>query len=248
MKFKTMKTPLSVEEIASLKASAVFLEKQKRGKPAQFSVRFLVVGGKVSADDLRSAAALAKRYGDGTVHLTTRQGFEIPHVPYGKLDAFRKAAAEAGLKQALSGPCVRSITACPGTWCRFGSIDTQAIAQMIFRKFGKRGNLPHKFKIAVGGCRHCCSKPQENDLGVMGSGGCFILFAGGMAGKTPRWGDKLPAVIKTKKELLETIGHVIAWYSACGNPKERFGATIERAGLENLLRYLAERQNVSAGQ
>jgi dissimilatory sulfite reductase (desulfoviridin) alpha/beta subunit len=241
---KKTKHKITDEEIAELKADAIFIEKSRK----KFSVRFLVVGGKVSADDLRSAAALAKRYGDGTVHLTTRQGFEIPHVPYEKLNAIRKAAAKSGLKQALSGPCVRGITACPGTWCKFGSIDTQATARAIFKKFGKRDGLPHKFKIAVGGCRHCCSKPQENDLGVMGSGSGFTLFVGGMAGKTPRWGDKLPALVKTKQELLETIGHIIAWYSAHGSTKERFGATIEKFGLDNLLNYLEWKLNPAAGK
>lgn len=29
-------------------------------------------------------------------------------------------------------------------------------------------NLPHKFKIAVGGCPNNCVKPNLNDLGVIG--------------------------------------------------------------------------------
>ncbi|GHT32109.1 NAD(P)/FAD-dependent oxidoreductase [Planctomycetales bacterium] len=237
-----MKHKISEEEIASLKSDGIFIEKDKK----QFSVRFLVVGGNVSADTLSNAAVFAKRYGDGMVHLTTRQSFEIPHVPYEKLDAIRKAAAKVGLKQALSGPCVRGITACPGTWCKLGSIDTQATAQAIFRKFAKCNGLPHKFKIAVAGCGHCCSKPQENDLGVMGTGGNYAVFVGGMAGKTPRWGNELPTVIKTRKELLDLIKHVIDWYSTYGSPKERFGAAIEKLGLDNLLNYLEGKRNLFA--
>ncbi|MDR3183392.1 MAG: hypothetical protein LBT89_10855 [Planctomycetaceae bacterium] len=227
---------ITPEEITALKASAIFAEKDKQ----HFSARFLVVGGLYSAEKLRTAAALAKRYGSGEVHFTTRQGFEIPHIPYAKLQRFREAVKKTPLEPARSGACVRGITACPGTYCKFGTIDTQGTAQAVFKKFGKRGKLPHKFKIAVGGCRHCCSKPQENDLGIMGVAGAYAIFVGGMAGKTPRWADRLPNTVKTQKELLQIIGKIIDWYAANGNTKERFGAVIERIGLAKLIESLTQ--------
>ncbi|MDR0843252.1 MAG: hypothetical protein LBP68_07535 [Acidobacteriota bacterium] len=229
----TIKTP-TAEEIAALREQAIFAEKDKE----HFSARFLVIGGAVTAEQLRAASTLARRYGDGTLHLTTRQGFEIPHIPYAHLARFQAAVVKTPLQPAKSGKCVRGITACPGSYCKFGSIDTQGMAQAIYRKFGKRNRLPHKFKIAVGGCRHCCSKPQENDVGVMGVAGRYALFVGGMAGKTPRWGDRLPKEFSTQKELLATIGKAIDWYAANGGDKERFGATIERVGLAKLLEAL----------
>ena len=219
------------QEIATLKASGIFAEKGK----THFTVRFLVVGGHLTVEQLNAVARMAKRYGDGSVHLTTRQGIQIPHVPYAKLPLLRKAIEKSGLRSAPSGPCVRAVVACTGTWCRFGLIDTQKIAAEVFRRFGKRNNLPHKFKIAVGGCRHCCAKPQENDLGVMGVPGGYAIFVGGMAGKTPRWGDRLPIVIKDKTTLWKQLGAVIDWYNRQGKPKERFGATIDRIGLQCLL-------------
>ncbi|MDR2170009.1 MAG: hypothetical protein LBP59_07705 [Planctomycetaceae bacterium] len=218
------------QEIAKLKESALFLEKGK----TKFSSRLLVIGGLLTAGQLREIANFATRYGDGTVHLTTRQGVEIPHIPYEKLHLFRRAVDKSSLQPAQSGKCVRAITACPGTYCKFGTIDTQLLAKELFKKFGKRKNLPHKFKIAVSGCKHCCSKPQENDLGVMGVGN-FAVFVGGMAGKTPRWGNRLPFDVKEKSKLFKIINAAIKWYEKNGNIKERFGATIERIGLENLL-------------
>ena len=219
------------DQIVTLKSSGMFAEKDK----AHFSVRFLVVGGFMTAEDLNTIVKLAKKYGDGTVHLTTRQGIEITHVPYEKLSLLQKAVEKSELTLAPSGPCVRSVVACPGTWCKFGLIDTQKIAEEIFKRFGKRNNLPHKFKIAVGGCRHCCAKPQENDLGVMGVAGGYAVFVGGMAGKTPRWADRLPCVVQKKADLWKWIKAVIDWYGKHGHPKERFGATIERMGLQRLL-------------
>ncbi|MDR2346542.1 MAG: hypothetical protein LBE18_10785 [Planctomycetaceae bacterium] len=227
---KKTQTQVSDLEIASLKESALFSEKGK----TKFSSRILVIGGSLTSEQLREIAKFASRYGDGTVHLTTRQGVEIPHIPYEKLPLFRKAIEKSSIKPAQSGKCVRAITACPGSYCKFGTIDTQQLAKEIFKRFGNRKNLPHKFKIAVSGCRHCCSKPQENDLGVMGVGK-FAMFVGGMAGKTPRWGDRLPFDIKEKSKLFNIINAVITWYENNGNDKERFGVTIERLGLTRLL-------------
>jgi len=222
---------ISEQEIATLKSAGMFAEKGK----THFSVRFLVVGGHLTTEQLNTLAKLAKKYGEGVVHLTTRQGIEIPHVPYEKLMPLQKALEKSELKSAPSGPCVRAVVACPGTWCKFGLIDTQKIAGEIFRRFGKKKNLPHKFKIAVGGCRHCCSKPQENDLGVMGTAGGYAIFVGGMAGKTPRWADRLPFIVKDKTALWKLLGAIIGWFEQHGNPKVRFGATIERIGLHRLL-------------
>jgi dissimilatory sulfite reductase (desulfoviridin) alpha/beta subunit len=222
------------EEIAAFKSAGMFAEKDK----THFSVRFLVIGGQLTSENLTDIAKWAKRYGDGLVHLTTRQGVEIPHVSYGKLPLLCKAVEKSDLQSAPSGPCVRSVVACPGTWCRFGLIDTQKIASEIFERFGQRKNLPHKFKIAVGGCRHCCSKPQENDLGLMGVPGGYAVFVGGMAGKTPRWADRLPFVVKDKPTLWKLCRTIINWFDKHGNPKERLGTTIERIGLPCLLNDL----------
>jgi len=234
---QSAKTNISDAEIAELKESAIFAEKDR----THFSVRFLAVGGLMTPEKLRELADFAERFGNGTVHLTTRQGAEIPHVPYEKLAALKKSLANSTLEPARSGACVRSITACPGGYCKFSGIDTQRLAADLFKRFGNRNNLPHKFKIAVCGCSHCCSKPHENDLGVMGEGKNYVIFVGGMAGKTPRWGDRLPFVIRSKTVLFRLVDAVIQWYSQNGNEKERFGAAIERIGLTRFIADLEER-------
>jgi dissimilatory sulfite reductase (desulfoviridin) alpha/beta subunit len=79
--------------------------------------------------------------------------------------------AEQGLHFGGTGAKVRPITACKGTTCVYGNIDTQALAKVIFDKFyiGMRDvKLPHKFKIGVGGCPNSCMKPSLNDVGIEG--------------------------------------------------------------------------------
>ena len=66
---------------------------------------------------------------------------------------------------------MRPIVSCKGTTCVFGLIDTFALSEKIHERFYKGYHsvkLPHKFKIAVGGCPNNCVKPDINDLGIIG--------------------------------------------------------------------------------
>ena len=60
---------------------------------------------------------------------------------------------------------------CKGTTCQYGLIDTFDLSEKLHERFyvGYHGvELPHKFKIAVGGCPNMCVKPDLNDLGIVG--------------------------------------------------------------------------------
>jgi anaerobic sulfite reductase subunit C len=58
-------------------------------------------------------------------------------------------------------------------------------------------------------------------------------------GKHPRWGDVLPLDIASEERLFEIVESVIDWFSAEGAAGERFGATIDRVGLDRLVQYLS---------
>lgn len=78
---------------------------------------------------------------------------------------------DAGLETGGTGSKVRPVVSCKGTTCQYGLIDTFAISEEIHERFYKGYHdvkLPHKFKIAVGGCPNNCVKPDLNDLGVIG--------------------------------------------------------------------------------
>jgi dissimilatory sulfite reductase (desulfoviridin) alpha/beta subunit len=106
---------------------------------------------------------------------------------------------------------------------------------------GTRNELPHKFKIGIAGCRNGCTKPNENDLGVMGRAKGFTVFVGGKMGKQPRWANVLPLDITHEDRLFEVVDAILDWFAATANAGERFGSTIDRVGLEKLLEHLAHR-------
>ncbi len=133
-----------------------------------FSLRLKIIAGRVEASQLPKLAEVAEKYGKGYVHLTTRQGVEIPFIQLKDVDAVKRELAEVGLTPGVCGPRVRTIIACQGnTLCPYGLVNAEEIgAKADQRYYGKE--LPHKFKLAFTGCINSCAKPQENDFGSMG--------------------------------------------------------------------------------
>lgn len=136
-----------------------------------FSARVITVNGKLSAEQFRLLADAAEQYGNGTLTLTSRMTVEVQGIPFEKIDGFVAALKEGGMSVGGTGPKVRPIVSCKGTTCQFGLIDTFALSEKIHYEFYEKYHgvvLPHKFKIAVGGCPNNCVKPDLNDLGIIG--------------------------------------------------------------------------------
>lgn len=283
-----------VTDAAELKANGIMPQKD----PDMVTVRLGVIGGRVDTNKLIAISRIAESYGCDHVHLTTRQGVEIPNVRIDDLEAIRAAFAEVGMAFAGGGPKVRTITACPGGACVNGLIDPQSLALRISERFADAAGLPHKFKIGIAGCPNSCTKPSENDFGIMGieykslcedsctlcgkcvrtckvpgaiaiednrlklndkacvlCGGCvsscptgawkhektaYALFVGGKMGRKPRPADRLPQTAESEEQVLNAIERTILWYRENGKPKERFGITIDRVGLQSLVGYLKD--------
>ncbi len=140
----------------------------KQMQQDHFSLRLSVVGGQVSAGQLAAITEVAEKYGHGYIHLTSRQGIEIPFIKLEDIDEVKEALAKGGAKPGVCGPRVRTITACQGAAvCPNGCIETEELAQELNdRYFGRE--LPHKFKFGITGCQNNCLKAEENDLGIKG--------------------------------------------------------------------------------
>ena len=136
-----------------------------------FNVRVITRNGKITSDEHRAIAEAADRFGSGEAAMTTRLSIEIQGVKYENIDPMIEFLASHGLETGGTGPLVRPVVSCKGTTCRFGLIDTYGLSEKIHERFYKGYHdvkLPHKFKIAVGGCPNNCVKPDLNDLGIIG--------------------------------------------------------------------------------
>lgn len=136
-----------------------------------FSARVITVNGVINAAQLKCIGEAAERFGNGTLCMTTRLTVEVQGIPYDKIEEFRAFIAKEGLVTGGTGSKVRPVVSCKGTTCQYGLIDTFALSKEIHERFYNgyhEVRLPHKFKIAVGGCPNNCVKPDLNDLGIIG--------------------------------------------------------------------------------
>ncbi|MDD3337737.1 MAG: 4Fe-4S binding protein [Lachnospiraceae bacterium] len=136
-----------------------------------FNARVITVNGKITAKQTAVIAEAAENFGNGDVEFTTRLTVEIRGIPFEKIEAFQAFIAKAGLETGGTGAMVRPVVSCKGTTCQYGLYDTFDLSEKIHQRFykGYRGvKLPHKYKIAVGGCPNNCVKPSLNDIGVIG--------------------------------------------------------------------------------
>ncbi len=136
-----------------------------------FSGRVITVNGKLTADQHVAIGEAAKKFGNGNVVYTTRLTVEVQGIPYEKIDEFRAFIEAAGLATGGTGSKVRPVVSCKGTTCQYGRIDTFDLSEKVHKAFYegyRQVKLPHKFKIAVGGCPNNCVKPELNDVGIVG--------------------------------------------------------------------------------
>ena len=162
-----MACTLKPEQIKQVKAQG-FLNNKGTDN---FNGRIITVNGKITAQQMAVIAGAAEKFGNGTAAFTTRLTVEVPGIPFDKIEDFRSYIAKAGLVTGGTGSKVRPVVSCKGTTCQYGLIDTFDLSEKLHHLFyeGYSGvKLPHKFKLAVGGCPNNCVKPDLNDLGIVG--------------------------------------------------------------------------------
>lgn len=165
---ETRKPGIPAEEITRVKGLGFLWDKTT---PDCFNGRVITRNGKMTAKELATVAEAAEKFGNGQVALTVRLTAEIQKVPFENIEPLREFLKERGLETGGTGAKVRPVVSCKGTTCQYGLIDTFALSEAIHKRFYEGWHdvkLPHKFKIAVGGCPNNCVKPDLNDLGIVG--------------------------------------------------------------------------------
>ena len=173
----TFEGKLPPEEIKRVKGLGCLQDKRY---PDVFNVRIITRNGKITSEEHRTIAEAAEKFGSGAVTMTTRLTLEIQGVKYENIQPLIDFVNERGLSTGGTGSLVRPVVSCKGTTCQYGLIDTYGLSEKIHEKFyvGYHGvTLPHKFKIAVGGCPNNCVKPDLNDLGIVGQRTPMVDFA-----------------------------------------------------------------------
>lgn len=143
-----------------------------RGKTAS---RIRIPGGHITADSLIAIAEIAQNYGNGTIHITNRQGVEVPGIDFADMenvnaklqpiiDAFQINQEAEGQGYPAAG--TRNIIGCIGNRvCPYACYDTTNFVEKMEHLIYPN-NL--HFKVAFTGCSNDCAKVRMHDFGIIG--------------------------------------------------------------------------------
>ncbi|MFP4629166.1 MAG: NAD(P)/FAD-dependent oxidoreductase, partial [Desulfohalobiaceae bacterium] len=122
--------------------------------------------GVVSAQQLRSIADAADKYGCAALKVTSAARIALVGLKEEDID---KVWQELGMSPgAAVGVCVRSVKACPGnTFCRLGQQDSLNVGLELDKKYHGL-ELPGKLKIGVSGCPNQCAETCIKDVALVG--------------------------------------------------------------------------------
>jgi sulfite reductase (ferredoxin) len=176
---------------AAFRAFRVPMGVYEHREAGRFMVRVRLGAGLALPHQLERIARLGGQYGNGVLHVTTRQDIQIHDLTLESTVAVQEKLLEVGLSaRGGGGNTVRNVTACPrASVCPKTAFDVapHAIATAEYLLQSPRSfSLPRKYKIAFSGCSDDCAFASVNDLGLFaherdGRQG-FAAYAGGGLG------------------------------------------------------------------
>jgi sulfite reductase (ferredoxin) len=220
-------------------------------------VRVRIGAGLASSAQLRCIAELSRKHGNGVVHVTTRQDFQIHDVKIEQTADVLEGLLESGLTSCGGGGnAVRNITACPRAGiCPLEQFSVAphalALAQYLLQ-FDSSCNLPCKCKIAFAGCSEDCARVCVADLGFFahrrnGMKG-FAVYAGGGLGADPAVAVRIDDFVEQREifEAAEAVKRLFDRYGDRSNTHQgRLRYVLARFGPEEFTRlYRKERESI----
>ncbi len=138
-------------------------------QPGLFYVGASVLRGRISSQQLRVAADLAERYGNGELRATNTQNLIIVNVPREKTAAVALALETAGLHVSAS-PFWRGAVACTGSeFCKLAITETKGFTRWLVEELEERlPEFDQQLKLNVTGCPNSCGQHRIADIGLEG--------------------------------------------------------------------------------
>ncbi|MCM8800160.1 MAG: sulfurtransferase TusA family protein [Candidatus Omnitrophica bacterium] len=155
-----------------------------------FMCRVRLPAGVLSPVQLQALADASILYGDGILHITTRQDIQIHNIKIEDIIKVHNFLKEYELSsRGGGGNTIRNITACPlAGVCKEEIFDVREDAISLTEYLiadDVSYNLPRKFKIAFSGCLIDCAGCLVNDVGLLATEknstlGYRVFVGGGM--------------------------------------------------------------------
>ncbi len=138
-----------------------------QAQPDKVYVGVVLPVGKLTAGQMRGLAAVAERYGSGTIRLTVWQNLLVSDVDASNVEAVTRELEALGLGCAASS--VRAgLVACTGnTGCKFSASDTKRHAMAIADHCDRTIALDVPVNVHLTGCHHSCAQHYIGDIGLL---------------------------------------------------------------------------------
>jgi sulfite reductase beta subunit-like hemoprotein len=207
--------------------------------------------GDASAEQLRSIAELARKFGNGTVRTTNEQNILLRWVPTMKLYQLYRALVEIQLGE-TDALHITDVVTCPGTdYCSLAITKSMGVAARIREYLEDATSRQEaadiiaelgRFGIKISGCPNACGQHQIGDVGmtglmVTGKDGVerphYSLRVGGSVGEGARVGSRLQGRIP-EEETPAVIAAMARYYLAQRGTGESFRDFVTRVGVDTL--------------
>ena len=210
-----------------------------------YMVRVRGAAGLFLPYQLKVIAELSRAFGNGIVHVTTRQDLQIHKVKIEDTPTILERLLEVSLSsRGGGGNTVRNVSACPlAGVCVEEAFDVTpyalALTEYLIRERGNF-NLPRKFKVAFSGCGKDCGLCSVADLGFFAherDGICgFSVYAGGGMGAHSALGIRIEEFVSAEAifEVAEAVKRLFDKNGDRANrSKARLRFVVERLGTES---------------
>lgn len=204
--------------------------------------------GRLSPDQIRGLARLAREFGDGDIRLTVWQNLLLSGIADADVGAVTEAIAALGLGTSAT-PLRAGLVACTGaTGCRFAGAHTKEDADAIATHCEERVTLDSPINIHLTGCHHSCAQHYIGDIGLIGARvavgeegdtvpGYHVHVGGGFGNEGAMAAELIRDVKAT--DAPEVVARVLRAYVANRRaPEETFVAFAQREGAEAIRRMM----------
>jgi sulfite reductase (ferredoxin) len=129
----------------------------------------VVLRGRISAEQMQSAADLAERYASGELRATTMQNLLVVNVPTINADSLAQELDSIGF-QVRGSAFARGAVACSGTeFCKLAITETKSFSRWVVEEMEERlPGFDQHLKLHVTGCPNSCGQHWIADIGIEG--------------------------------------------------------------------------------
>jgi sulfite reductase (ferredoxin) len=138
-------------------------------QPGYCYVGAAVLRGRITADQMRTAADLADRFAKGDLRTTNMQNLLVVNVPRLQAESLANELDAIGLRVGGS-PFWRGAVACSGTeFCKLAITETKSFSRWLVEELEERlPGFEQHMKLHVTGCPNSCGQHWIADIGIEG--------------------------------------------------------------------------------